>query len=49
MKTIDIKTKKFSKNLIYLESDTINITNYVENNNKNKKNFNFWELIDTND
>ena len=33
-----------------LNSDTDNVTEYVQQNKKkNKKNFNFWKLTDTND
>jgi|TARA_B110000858_G_C17470013_1_gene322339 hypothetical protein len=48
-KSINLKIEKFSKKLILLRSDTKNITYYVEkNNNKNKKSFNFWKLINDN-
>ena len=36
--------------MILLKSDTIDIVEYVEkNNNKDKKNFNFWKLININE
>jgi len=40
------KILQISKKLILLENDTNNIIEYIEKNkNKNKKNYNFWELI----
>ena len=40
----------YSKNLILLKSDTKNIVKYVEKTiDNNKKNYNFWKLIDLND
>jgi hypothetical protein len=48
--TIDIKIEKFSKKLKLLANDTNNIAHYVEqNNNHEKKSFNFWKLINDND
>jgi len=36
----------YSKNLTILSNDTINIIEYIKKNkNKDKKNFNFWKLI----
>ena len=50
LKQIDKKIADLSKNLILLKSDTNNIIVYVENIiDKNKKNYNFWRLIDIND
>ena len=50
LKQIDKKIADLSKNLILLNSDTNNIIVYVENIiDKNKKNYNFWQLIDIND
>ena len=50
LKQIDKKITDLSKNLILLNSDTNNIIVYVENIiDKNKKNYNFWRLIDIND
>ena len=47
---LDSKIIKYSKTLQILESDTENIIEYVENNfNKDKKKYNFWELIIDND
>ena len=41
-----IKLKNYSRNLILLNSDTVNIVEYVEKSiDKNKKNYNFWKLI----
>jgi len=46
LKNIDDKTEDYSRNLILLKSDTVNIVEYVENSiDKNKKNYNFWKLI----
>ena len=45
-KQIDKKIVKYSENLILLENNTNNIVDYVkQNDDKNKKNFNFWKLI----
>ena len=47
---IDKKIIEYSHNLILLNSDTENITEYVKNTTeKNKKNYNFWKLINNND
>ena len=46
LKNIEDKTENFSRNLILLNSDTVNIVEYVEKSiDKNKKNYNFWKLI----
>ncbi|QIZ20399.1 hypothetical protein E5R92_01165 [Candidatus Pelagibacter giovannonii] len=46
LKNIEDKTKNYSRNLILLKSDTFNIVEYVEKSiDKNKKNYNFWKLI----
>ena len=46
LKNIEDKTENYSRNLILLNSDTINIVEYVEKSiDKNKKNYNFWKLI----
>ena len=38
------------KIIILLKSDTINIVEYVEKTiDKNKKNYNFWKLINNNE
>ena len=49
-KLIDEKITKYSENIILLKSDTVDIVEYVEkNNDKNKKNYNFWKLINNNE
>ena len=49
-KQIDEKITMYSKKIILLKSDTINIVEYVEKTiDKNKKNYNFWKLIDNNE
>ena len=49
-KQVSEKIAKYSQNMILLKSDTISIVEYVEkNNNKDKKNFNFWKLININE
>ena len=46
LKDIEDKTENYSRNLILLNSDTVNIVEYVEKNiDKSKKNYNFWKLI----
>ena len=46
----DEKIVNYSQNLILLKSDTINIVEYVEKTiDKNKKNYNFWKLINNNE
>ena len=48
--TIDDKIKTYIKELPVLEDDTINIIEYVEHlNNKKKKKFNFWKLLENNE
>ena len=50
LKLVNLKISKYSKNLIFLENDTIDIVEYVEKTiDKNKKNYNFWELINNNE
>ena len=40
----------YAKKLPVLEDDTKNIIEYTkENNNKKKKKFNFWKLLETNE
>ena len=47
---VDEKINKYSQNLILLKSDTIDIVEYVEKTiDKNKKNYNFWKLINNNE
>ena len=49
-KKIDELIIKHSKNVILLNDDTSNIAEYVEQNtDKEKKNYNFWKLINNND
>ena len=50
LKLIDEKILNYSHNLIFLKNDTINIVEYVEKTtDKNKKNYNFWKLINNNE
>jgi len=47
---IDKKIIKYSKNITLLKSDTVDIVEYIEKKiDKNKKNYNFWKLINDND
>ena len=49
-KQVDEKIINYSKNIILLKSDTIDIVEYVEKTiDKNKKNYNFWKLINDNE
>jgi len=49
-KEVDEKIINYSQNIILLKSDTIDIVEYVEKTiDKNKKNYNFWKLIDNNE
>ena len=49
-KQVNEKIANYSQNIIVLESDTINIVEYVEKTiDKNKKNYNFWKLINNNE
>ena len=44
------KNINYSQDIILLKSDTIDIVEYVEKTvNKNKKNYNFWKLINNNE
>jgi|TARA_B110001450_G_scaffold9475_1_gene9391 hypothetical protein len=46
LKQIDKKIIIYSQNLFLLKSDTKNIVEYIERNiSKNKKNYNFWKLL----
>ena len=50
LKKVDDKIINYSKNIILLKSDTIDIVEYVEKTiDKNKKNYNFWKLINNNE
>ena len=47
---IDEIITKHSKNLILLNSDTVEIVEYIERNiDKDIKNYNFWKLITKNE
>jgi len=49
-KQMDEKISNYSQNIILLKSDTVDIVEYVEKTiNKNKKNYNFWKLINNNE
>ena len=49
-KQVHKKITMYSKNIILLKNDTINIVEYVEKTiDKNKKNYNFWKLINNNE
>jgi len=49
-KQIDEKIENFSQKLVLLDNDTNQVVEYVEKTtNKDKKNYNFWKLINTNE
>jgi len=49
-KQIDEKIENFSIKLVLLDNDTNQVVEYVEKTtNKDKKNYNFWKLINTNE
>ena len=49
-KLLNKKNANYSQNLILLKNDTINIVEYIEKTiDKNKKNYNFWKLINNNE
>ena len=49
-KQVDEKITMYSQSVILLKSDTIDNVEYVEKTkDKNKKNYNFWKLIDNNE
>ena len=49
-KKIDDKIITYSQNLILLKNDTNDIVEYIKKtNDKNKKNYNFWKLINNNE
>ena len=49
-KQVDEKIINYSQNIILLKSNTIDIVEYVEKTiDKNKKNYNFWKLINNNE
>ncbi len=48
--SIDEKLNNYADKLPILENDTKNIIEYVEKSNeKKKKKFNFWKLLDSNE
>ncbi len=48
--SIDEKIKIYAENLPVLEDDTKDIIEYAEqSNNKKKKKFNFWKLLENNE
>ena len=50
LNNIDQKINSFAEKLPVLEDDTKNIIEYVEQtNNKKKKKFNFWKLLENNE
>ncbi len=50
LNNIDEKINIFSEKLPILEDDTKNIIEYVEqSDNKKKKKFNFWKLLESNE
>ena len=47
LKTIDERIQIYSKNLPILENNTIDVIEYVNRSNqKKKKKFNFWKLLE---
>ena len=49
-KQVNERIVSYSQNLVLLKSDTTGIVEYVEKTiDKNKKNYNFWKLINNND
>ena len=50
LNNINEKLEVYSEKLPILEDDTKNIIEYVEQtNNKKRKNFNFWKLLENNE
>ena len=49
LNNIDTKINNYVKNLPILKSDTQNIIEYVEETNSNKKKYNFWKLLESNE
>ena len=50
LKEIEDKIITYSQKLILLKNDTSNVVEYIEKSiDKNKKNFNFWKLITSDD
>ena len=49
-KMVDEKITMYAQSIILLKNDTIDIVEYVEKTiDKNKKNYNFWKLINNNE
>jgi cbb3-type cytochrome oxidase subunit 3 len=49
-KQVDKKIFNYSQNVILLKNNTTDIVEYVEKTiDKNKKNYNFWKLINNNE
>ena len=49
-KMLDENISNYSQNMILLKSDTIDIVEYVKKTiDKNKKDYNFWKLINDNE
>ena len=47
---MDEEIINYSQNIILLKNDTVDIVEYVEKTtDKNKKNYNFWKLINNNE
>ena len=50
LKLIDKRIITFSQNLIVLSNNTNNVVKYIEKTiDENKKNYNFWKLINNNE
>jgi hypothetical protein len=50
LKQVNKKILRYSQGIILLKNDTNNIVEYVEKTiDKNKKNYNFWKLINDNE
>ena len=50
LNNINEKINTYAEKLPILEEDTKNIIEYIEqSNNKKKKKFNFWKLLETNE
>ena len=49
LSNIDTKINNYVKNLPILKSDTQNIIEYVEETTSNKKKYNFWKLLESNE
>ena len=50
LNNINEKVNTYSEKLPILEDDTKNIIEYIEqSNNKKKKKFNFWKLLESNE